>query len=228
MWHAVNMLVARGGEDANELYWVIAVIVLSVIGTIAGKIKERAARKTPPTSPRQAEPPPESKEGASSVPSARRPSPPAPRPREPASRPMPRVPRPPVRPGGRPAPASGQSRPMPVPQRPGPGPMRPTIPTRPTRPTPPPRSAERPAARPAEPALRPVESVIVVEEVAVERPSSRGGPASGRPETPAAARRSMPLAVRLFKLTPARLREAIVLNEVLGPPVSMRDSEHLF
>ncbi|MGB9623901.1 MAG: hypothetical protein ACPMAQ_03485, partial [Phycisphaerae bacterium] len=52
----VNILAVQN-DDASQLIWVIAVLLLSVVGTIFGKLNEAAKKKTPPPrAPRREEP----------------------------------------------------------------------------------------------------------------------------------------------------------------------------
>ncbi len=203
--HMVNILAARD-DDASQLVWVIAVLLLSVVGTIFGKLNEAAKKKKPPPRPNESD--------AAAEPGA---APPSPRPREAGSRPMPRVPRPPIRAGDRPIGIPRPKGPVMAPERPRPVPPRQPGPRRPVPP---------PASRPAEP--RPVRA-IAPQVAAFARQEQAVGPAlKERPAPPVSAPPGFaPRGIRL-DLTPTRLREMVLLREVLGPPVSMRDESSWF
>ncbi|HOW17404.1 MAG TPA: hypothetical protein PLC79_00075 [Phycisphaerae bacterium] len=203
----VNILAVRD-DDASQLIWVIAVLLLSVIGTIFGKLNEAAKKKKlPPRAPR----PDESDAAAGGDRGA---SPP--RPRETASRPMPRVPRPPMRAGDRPIGIPRPKGPVTTPERARPVPPRQPGPRRPVPPLPSRRVGPGPVR-------------TIAPEVAVARPEGtvaptpKERPVSPVPAPPAPAPRAIPL-----NLAPARLREMIVLREILDPPVSMRDESSWF
>lgn len=198
MLHTLNILAAHGDDTTSQLVWVIAVLVMSAIGAIAGKIKEKT-KKVPPGPPGRPRPPakgPASEGGGLSLP---RPTPP---------RPMPRVPR-----GSKP----GGDRPIGIPRPAG----LPTLPqARRPIPTPPPVTR-----RPAERSLEPV---VTAMSGMTERPRPANDVVGTPPAAKAAASRQKRVASRGLMLSPGRLREAIVLKEVIGPPMSMREDDRQF
>jgi hypothetical protein len=220
---------ALGAQDGGDLLYVVAVVLFGVIGAIVNKLKEKSAG--PPLNRKLGE------DAASEEP------PPTPRPgpaqpTRPISRPLP-LPRPVIRenpPTGRPpAPTRPPVRP---PIRPAAPPVqRPSQPTRgpavpagkvatqiprpqparpPMKPTPAPPAAKQPSppAQPV-PAASAKEDAIPVGKVVK-------GQVVGR--SPAQAGSSLMFGANLLAgIGRDELRRAIVLNEVLGPPLALRD-----
>jgi len=208
------VLAARDG-DSSELIWIIAVLIISVVGAIAGKIKERA-QKPPPRTPRPPVPRPSERAEQPLPPSRRVP----PSPSAPPGRPMPRVPR-------QPAPARHQP---PVVRAPEPAPM-----PRSARPTPPkPPTQRRPVVRPPATRPAPAPSVQEVPRRLVEIGATLLEPTSTRAAhalvdaTTAAQVREGRRRRGTWGLSRSTLRQAIVLKEVLGPPLALRRDEPSF
>jgi len=208
MLHMVNILAARD-DGASELIWVIVVLLLSVLGTIFGKVNEAAKKKKPPPRPDESDAAAEPGDGGA-VPTP----PPS---REAGSRPMPRVPRPPIRAGDRPIGIPRPKGPVMTPEGPRPIPPRKPGPRRPASPPPSRRVEPRPVR-----AIAPEVAAFARQEGAVA-PTLKERPVSPVSAPPGPA----PRGIRL-DLTPTRLREMVVLREVLGPPVSMRDESSWF
>lgn len=187
-----------------DLVWIVIVLVLTVGGAIANKIKEKMGTPDESEPPRRRVPPPQ--EGRRPTPPVRRPAPPT------VQRPAPRVP-------GRPTPQ--------VPKRP----PRMTQ-TRPTVPRPQPPSVPRPVqvqrAQPVPPAARPPEPATQAALTVGQLIEEHAEPVQARHDRTRLAARKRPVTrlrrkrTRSIRLSPAKLRNAILLKEVLGPPVALR------
>jgi len=211
-------------DDGAELFYVIAVLILAAVGAIVEKLKQKmggsdAPKRTPPV-PRRADresPPP-------------RPAAPS----RPAARPVQRPAAPP-RPAQRQAPAVRPA----VPARPlEPGPRRPPPPASPRRPEPVEPMRRRALAESTEPPGRleerqiaPVDDEYELGRVSRKQLSSalledrpRVRQSVGGPAHPPVAPSAGQVHIGSFTgLGTAELRRAIVLYEVLGPPVALRD-----
>lgn len=203
MWNVPDILAA-----SEDLVWVAFVLVVSAIGWIIDKVrKSQEAQKSPPrTDPaREDDTEEEVFEILFPKPKDQRESPP-PRP----SRPLPRVPRtssPPApsrRVPSRPIPQGRLPEPVPVPARGR-------------------AASPRPVARRPAPSAEPSPRVDLAEEAdRAEREALEKARRS------AAQRASMePAAGVQITLTRRRLREAIILNEVLGPPLALREPDSM-
>lgn len=205
-----HRVASRGDDSSSQLLWVVAVLILSAISAIAGKIRERQERaRKGPSAPRGRPPAgadvESSKDMAEDLPPMRRP----PR-RDVPSRPMPQVPR----------------RPAPPTQRPVPSRTRPVEGMAP-RPAP---SVPRPAAqrqgvrRSREAQAPPVARAPITVSAESDAPARTVLPLpEAKPAAPAA-----PAAPSRLSLSRRQLRAAIVLREILGPPLALRDEEPWF
>ncbi len=195
MWLWPTILGERG-SDGSELIYVIAVLILAAVGAIFEKIKRKMAE-------------PEDKPGRPPVP------------RGIADQHKRVRPAPPPRPSGRRQPP----RAWPVGQAPPPRAAAPAVrlPLETPRlvPDESPRGVSRPA--PAEPELRPAVEAEVIPQLVGEL--SRG-PERRPAATPGRRPSDLVADVGSFrKLSLAEVRRAIVLNEILSPPLALRDAK---
>jgi hypothetical protein len=240
MWDWPTMLGDRGFPSEDLLY-VIAVLVLAGIGAIADKIKRKMAGQQD----REKRPPvpglPESRR------EAQRPSVP-PRPARPGSprapQPQPSSPHPPVirqAPGAR-RPIQPRQVPAATPARP-PQPVRRVLPEQPpvleeAHPSPPRPASAPPGGRSLDPQLgRRATAPSVAPSLADEAERVESKPPgfeaiAGQELRPASVLLAgpdelAPVRVTLAEMSLAEIRRAIVLNEVLGLPVALRDPDYL-
>lgn len=230
--HELLNILAQRESDGMELLWIIAVILFSAVGGLSEWLKKRRAENEPEqAAPRPRKPAAPARRTASGSPLSPRPSdsrtpptarPPVSRPQAPPQRPMPaqqRATRPPPARKAVPAAPPRRSSAAPLPQRgiptvprSGPGELPPAVAAQRQReatrkpitpPAPPTRKEQAPDAQPAQP-VRTAE--MARQEVADRRPNIarelifKPGQPLGRTEW----------------------RRAIVLNELLGPPVALR------
>lgn len=216
-WTTHILADADGG--IQDLIWIVAILLLSIVGAIAEKLKRMGGPKEPPEEPRSPKPirPPE----------------PAPRPVQPQrarpQRPLPRAAETgPTRPRG---PGSRPVRPPAPPRAPMAQPVaRPGTPARPPAPAP-----VAPPPRPAQPSLAvkdlskvevegPLLAKDLIQPITAQSPKATAPPAQ---KLPAAA--IAPPVGSFRDLSLAEVRRAIVLNEILGRPLALRPyDEHSF
>jgi len=222
MWSNLTLLVLGDGGGSDGLFYIIAVLILSALGAIVDKIKQKMGEKPGPPADRKPTPPVQRRGTPVPARPARRPptQPAEPFPGGPPARPLipdvavepkRRVRRPPPpRPvAGPPARPSGSP---PVPRRRTPQPPR----ARPTRSVPPTEGSPTTITREAFEELRPFDPVasLVDPAIAGTQPRLRRG------------RKGSPVSFR--QLDSNEWRRAIVLHEILGPPRAMRDLEQLW
>jgi len=238
----MNLLLVH--DNFDQLIFVIAVLILSIGGAIAEKLKRKLGGPTerPPMEGELRFPkPPVTGEGParSTAPPARPvgrtaeqgepPASPA-RPRPPAGAPAAPVRRPPP-------PPSPWSTPRRTEPRPTTGRPQPTTPG-PRRQIPPPTPAPRRVPRPVEPAIPPVAAPSVIAEQLARRAAQLGptvqvpGPVStagGPPRPPLQSAAAAPAPAFggqwLGPTSITDLQRAIVLNEILAPPLALRDMD---
>lgn len=230
-----SLLAARPGSDL-DFVWIVIVLAISAVGWVVGKIKEaeeakkRKGRRIPPP----AEVEPDEEEELIIPTEVREDRPPLSRPQPKAPPTMPRVPRVPQRPMPQrpPSPISVERRPEV--RRP---PTVPTIPP-PKRPaTPPPRPV--PAAQqsrgtvrdrvtPAREAERLGQAAETRAKKLAEREAATQAQRELRPRTAVPAEhppKQEAAGARKFGLTASTLRKAIILNEILSPPLALRQED---
>ncbi len=217
---ALFPMLGEGDRGLSGLLYVVAVIVLSIIGYAGDAIKKAAERRKDEGRPRS-----RSDEPISPIEPEEQVRPP-----RPVARPM----TPPVARGDAPRPAPPIQRPLPAGmERPRPPVRPPQPPTRPARPAQPqasPTLRERMAGAPRGPA-RP--TTPVARQPVTPQPVPVAGTASPSQAPPVLADLTAPrrapasgeaLSAKSFRsLSGAELRRAIVLNEVLSPPLALRD-----
>lgn len=209
--HCWADILAAGGDDgSNQLIYVIAVLILSALGALAERFKQKKAdAEQKKVSSRPAQEGPVSRSGdvespARPVPRPTPPRPPMARPQRPAEEweiHIPPQPRPMGHPAG-PQPTTARLR---GPKR---HPRRPEVVAEvriPIRTTPP--TADLANRWPVEnaPVTAPAASNLSPGAVSVSRPAK---PTTGGLH---------------IRLVPSNLREAVILSELLQPPVAMRD-----
>jgi len=233
MWIWTMILAVR---DGGELYYIIAILILGIVGAIADKLKNRMGGVDRERESRPEPPKPIARPQAGARPA---------RPRTPQGRPIlregpARAPAAPVRPPVR-RPAPPPRRPMETPRRgvpdaaepvfqrapAGPPPARPAAklgtlrpePVRPAKIPPPPP----PEGRPVQPHAPTPVGRLTPRQVARIAQVKETAHTLARPPI------AEPLDVGSFRqLNLAEVRRAIVLNEILGPALALRQAEHLW
>lgn len=221
-------ILAADDGDLGGLIYLVAVIVLSVIGYAVDAIKKASERQKEAQRRRSFEEPISPIEPQAPARPLRPVPPPVarseqPRPSPPMQRPLPaggERPRPPVRPPQ--APQSGP-RPMQPGQRPPGQPVRPVAPQPLRQPM-----AQRAARHPAQPAAAsrppaPPEQISTAASAPQPQQVPAAAPAARRTAKPVPTADSLS-AKDFSSLNGADLRKAIVLNEILSPPLALRDS----
>lgn len=205
MWNVPDILAA-----SEDLVWVAFVLVVSAIGWIIDKVrKSQEAQKSPPRTDPAREDDTEEEVFEILFPKPKGGGEP------PSSRPLPRVPR---------------STSAPRPSAPPPSRRVPSRPIPPGRlPEPVPVPARGRAASPRPVARRPAPSAEPSPRVDLAEQADRADrEALEKARRSAAQRASMePAAGVPITLTRRRLREAIILNEVLGPPLALREPDSM-
>jgi len=224
-----SLLAARPGSDL-DFVWIVIVLAISAVGWVVGKImeaeeakKRKGARIPPP-----AEVEPDEEEELIIPTEVREDRPPLPRPQPKSPPTMPRVPRIPQQP-------APQRMPTPIRVERRPEVRRPTVPPpkRPASPPPRPVPVGRQTTRPAGDRVTPAQDASRLGTLAerhTQKLADREAKIEARrethPQTTAAkdvVQASTP--ARKFGLTASTLRKAIILNEILSPPLAIRQDD---
>jgi len=227
-WPAI---LAKDGDFSSELLYVIAILILAGIGAIADKIKQKMAGESKP---------PAKQPGPREVPRSEI------RVEEPPRRPAPPRPAAPQRPQQqRQAPRPPVVWEAPQPRQP----YRPQAPPRPRPATPRPPQERRvqPEAAPTSAAARSVVSVAPTvagdvgalqgrpapTQLAARQVGEKTGLVSERDVGPPTARPAHAAEVKhpgieWLSLTRADLPRAVILSEILSPPIALREQDRLF
>ncbi len=202
-WPAI---LAKDGDFSSELLYVIAILILAGIGAIADKIKQKMAGESKP---------PAKQPGPREVPRGEI------RVEEPPRRPVPPRPVAPQRP------QQQRQAPRPPVVWEAPQPRQPQRPQAPPKPRP---VAQRPPAPPAVPTSERrvlVQPALTSSEAAVIAKEAEGG--VGRPaREPAQAVGARHPGIEWLALSRADLPRAIILSEILSPPIALREQDRLF